>query len=63
MTITMTTRLMVGYGAHTRVPHMSSPLLSWMAYWLEVSLLILAIFLIVLINIPIILILIRIYNG
>merc|ERR550519_546293 len=29
------TKLMVGYGAHTRVPHLSSPLLSWMAYWLE----------------------------
>ena len=73
MTITITTRLMVGYGSHTRVPHMNSPLLSWMAYWLEVSLLIiLTIFLNeesssstfnILIHTPIILILIRIYNG
>ena len=28
---------MVGYGAHTRVPHMSSPLFSWLAYWMEVN--------------------------
>ena len=32
---------MVGYGAHTRVPHMSSPLFSWLAYWMEVTLIVL----------------------
>ena len=46
---------MVGYGSHTRVPHMSSPLFSWLAYWMEVALptaitlLIVLIFLVVLI--------------
>jgi len=29
------TKLMVGYGAHTRVPHMSSPLFLWLSYWME----------------------------
>ena len=29
---------MVGYGSHTRVPHMSSPLFVWLAYWMEVAL-------------------------
>ena len=29
---------MVGYGSHTRVPHMSSPLFRWLAYWIEVTL-------------------------
>ena len=28
-------RLMVGYGAHTRVPHMASTLFRVMAYWVD----------------------------
>jgi len=28
------TKLMVGYGSHTRVPNMTSPLFKWMARWL-----------------------------
>ena len=64
---------MVGYGSHTRVPHMSSPLFRWLAYWIKVTGTLLTVYIIVITILIIIfvliliilkfLILIRIWNG